>query len=212
MELHHIIPRNKWFGRDIESFAQINEQSIRAWIKIAKKIVRENKRKQIKEQQHSITKYFPRLTSTTQSPTLPVSNQSTEERNQPSINDTTIQLNKDECSRTTALKSPQQHINTSSIAIISRPPSNNSVNSVSTYSNQHAAHPKDKCSSTKASKPNHRIAIEENKQLQLEDILNPARHTPNCEGNYIHSNALDSRYNTTPKKKFELPFSHTEQI
>ena len=33
-------PENKWFGRDIESFAQINEQSIRAWVKIAKKLIR----------------------------------------------------------------------------------------------------------------------------------------------------------------------------
>ena len=61
MELHPIIPRNKWFGRDIESFAQMNEQSIRAWINVAKKLVRENKRKQIKEQQHSITKKFQDL-------------------------------------------------------------------------------------------------------------------------------------------------------
>ena len=191
----------------------MNEQSIRAWIKVAKKLIRENKRKQIKEQQHPITKYFPRLTSTSQSSTPLVPNQSTEVRNRPSIDDNTIQLNMDKCSITTVLKSPQQHIDTSSIAIISRPPFTNSVNSASAYSNQHAAHPKDKCASTKLSKHNHQIELEGNKQLQLEDISNPARHTSNCEGNYIHSNALDSIYNATPKKKFELPFSaHTEQI
>ena len=48
--------------------------------------------------------------------------------------------------------------------------------------------------------------------MQLEDNPNPAQHTPNYEGSYIHRNALDSRYNATPKQKFELPFSvHTEQ-
>ena len=49
--------------------------------------------------------------------------------------------------------------------------------------------------------------------MQLEDISNTTKYTPNCEGNYIHSNALDRIYNATPKKKFEFPFSaHTEQI
>ena len=49
--------------------------------------------------------------------------------------------------------------------------------------------------------------------MQLEDISNTTKYTPNCEGNYIHSNALDRIYNATPKKKFEFPFSaHTKQI
>ena len=68
-----------------------------------------------------------------------------------------------ECSITTALKSPQQHIDTSSIATISKPPSTDSVNSASAYSNQHTAYPKDKCASTESNKPNHQIELEENK-------------------------------------------------
>ena len=47
------------------------------------------------------------------------------------------------CSLTPAFKSPQQHINTSLIATISRLLSTNSVNSASAYSKQHAAYPKD---------------------------------------------------------------------
>ena len=97
----------------------MNEQSIRAWIKVAKKLIRDNKRKQVTEQQNPITKYFPRLTSTNQSSRSPVLNQSIEARNQPSIDDNTINLNMNECSITPALKSPQQHINTPSIATIS---------------------------------------------------------------------------------------------
>ena len=69
----------------------------------------------------------------------------------------------DKCNITATLKSPQQHINTSPIVTICRPPSTNSVNSARAYGNQHAARLKDKCVSTKASKPNHQIKIEENK-------------------------------------------------
>ena len=72
---------NKWFGRDIESFARMNEQSIRTWIKVAKKMISDNKRKQIKEHQHPITTYFTRLNSTTKSSQSPVAHQSTEARN-----------------------------------------------------------------------------------------------------------------------------------
>ena len=120
MELHPIIPRKQmvWSGHWI---IRPNEWTIHPSMdKSWKKLIRENKRKQIKEQQHPIINYFPWLTSTTQSPTPPVSNQSTKARNQPSINNNTIQINMDECSMTTALKSPQQHLNTSSIATISR--------------------------------------------------------------------------------------------
>ena len=38
----------KWFGRDIELFIQMNKQPICWWIKISKKLIHQNKRKQLK--------------------------------------------------------------------------------------------------------------------------------------------------------------------
>ena len=86
----------------------MNEQSIRAWIKVAKKLISDNKRKKIKEKQHPITKYFTRLTSTMKSSQSPAPHQSTETRNQPSIDDNNIQAHINEYSKT-ALNS-SQHI------------------------------------------------------------------------------------------------------
>ena len=53
----------KYFGRDIALFRMMNEQSIRSWIIVAKKLISNNKHNQLKEKQHLITKYFHKLTS-----------------------------------------------------------------------------------------------------------------------------------------------------
>ena len=53
----------KWFGRDIALLSMMKEQSIRSWIKFTKNLISNNKRNQLKEKQHPITKYFHKLTS-----------------------------------------------------------------------------------------------------------------------------------------------------
>ena len=55
---------------DIESFIQKNEQSICSWTKVAKKLISQSKRKQLKEK-NPVRKYFHKLISTP-IPTSPV--------------------------------------------------------------------------------------------------------------------------------------------
>lgn len=56
----------KWFGRDIASFRQMNEKSIRLWIKMTNKLISNNKRQQSTAKQNTITNYFHQLISTPQ--------------------------------------------------------------------------------------------------------------------------------------------------
>ena len=145
----------------------MTEQSIRAWIKVAKKLISDNKRKTIKEKQHPITKYFTRLTSTMKSSQSPAPHQSTETRNQPSIDDNNIQAHINEYSKT-ALNS-YQHIEHPLTAPHSIPPSTNSVHSAGASTNQLEAHSKDKCASTEASNIDYQLQSVRNKQVQLEE-------------------------------------------
>ena len=103
----------KWFGRDIELFIQMNEQSIRSWIKMSKKLISQSKRKQLKDKQHPITKYFHHLTSIIQPLSLPLQDAPDKENNRISTEDSALQLTTNERGISPVLNNKQQHINKS---------------------------------------------------------------------------------------------------
>ena len=111
----------KWFGRDIKLFIQTNKKSIRSWIKVAKKLISQRKRKQLKDKEHPITIYFHHLTSIIQPSSLPLQDTSDKENNQIPIEDSALQLNTNERGLSPVLNNKQQHINNSLIVVNSIP-------------------------------------------------------------------------------------------
>ena len=122
----------KWFGRVIELFSQMNEQSIRSWIKVAKKLISQSKRKQLKTKQHPIKKYFHQLTSITQPSSPPLQDASDKGNNRISIKGSDLQLNTNERGLSPVLINQQQNIDKSLTVTNSTPSQPNIIHPLST--------------------------------------------------------------------------------